>query len=64
MIQSSPALGLFCNFSEYWMPAFAGMTIKAMAAPKILVIPGSLRTGSSNARLAALATKELVLAEA
>src|SRR5580658_753378 len=40
------------------------MTITAMAAPKILVIPGSLRTGSNNARLAALATKELVLAEA
>jgi chromate reductase len=35
-----------------------------MAAPKILVIPGSLRTGSHNARLAALATKELALAEA
>jgi len=35
-----------------------------MAAPKILVIPGSLRTGSHNARLAALAAKELVLAEA
>jgi chromate reductase len=35
-----------------------------MAAPKILVIPGSLRTGSHNARLAALVTKELVLAEA
>ena len=35
-----------------------------MAAPKILVIPGSLRTGSNNARLAALAAKELVLAEA
>jgi NAD(P)H-dependent FMN reductase len=34
-----------------------------MAAPKILVIPGSLRTGSHNARLAALAAKELVLAE-
>jgi chromate reductase, NAD(P)H dehydrogenase (quinone) len=32
--------------------------------PKILVIPGSLRTGSHNARLAALATKELALAEA
>jgi NAD(P)H-dependent FMN reductase len=31
---------------------------------KILVIPGSLRTGSHNARLAALATKELALAEA
>jgi chromate reductase len=46
------------------MPAFAGMTIKAMAAPKILVIPGSLRTGSHNARLAALAAKELALAEA
>ena len=35
-----------------------------MAAPKILVIPGSLRTGSHNARLAALAAKELVLADA
>ena len=44
------------------MPAFAGMT--TMPAPKILVIPGSLRTGSHNARLAALAAKELALAEA
>jgi NAD(P)H-dependent FMN reductase len=35
-----------------------------MPAPKILVIPGSLRTGSCNVRLAALATKELALAEA
>jgi NAD(P)H-dependent FMN reductase len=35
-----------------------------MSAPKILVIPGSLLTGSHNARLAALATKELALAEA
>jgi NAD(P)H-dependent FMN reductase len=35
-----------------------------MTAPKILVIPGSLRTGSHNARLAALAAKELALAEA
>jgi len=33
-------------------------------APKILVIPGSLRTGSHNVRLAALAAKELALAEA
>lgn len=32
-----------------------------MAALKILVIPGSLRTGSINARLAAVAAKELVL---
>lgn len=32
-----------------------------MAALKILVIPGSLRTGSFNARLAAAAVKELVL---
>src|ERR1700728_4266626 len=46
------------------MPAFAGMTIKVMLAPKILVIPGSLRSGSHNARLAALAAKELALAEA
>jgi len=35
-----------------------------MLAPKILVLPGSLRSGSHNARLAALAAKELVLAEA
>lgn len=32
-----------------------------MAALKILVIPGSLRTGSFNARLAAVAAKELAL---
>src|SRR5271170_4691858 len=35
-----------------------------MATPKILVIPGSLRAGSLNASLAALAAKELTLAEA
>ena len=35
-----------------------------MAAPKILVMAGSLRSGSHNARLAALATKEFVLAGA
>jgi len=35
-----------------------------MPGPKILVVPGSLRSGSHNVRLAALATKELVLAEA
>jgi chromate reductase len=33
-------------------------------AIKILVIPGSLRTGSHNVRLAALAVKELTLADA
>jgi chromate reductase, NAD(P)H dehydrogenase (quinone) len=33
-------------------------------APKILVIPGSLRTGSHNAKLAAFVAKELALAEA
>ncbi len=44
------------------MPAFAGMTM--MVAPKILVIPGSLRIGSYNGRLAALAAKELALADA
>ncbi len=32
--------------------------------PKILVIPGSLRTGSHNVRLAALVVKEFLLAEA
>ncbi|HET7850510.1 MAG TPA: NAD(P)H-dependent oxidoreductase [Pseudolabrys sp.] len=32
-----------------------------MPGPKILVIPGSLRTGSYNVRLAALAVKELTL---
>jgi chromate reductase, NAD(P)H dehydrogenase (quinone) len=35
-----------------------------MRTPKILVIPGTLRTGSHNARLAALAAKELALADA
>jgi NAD(P)H-dependent FMN reductase len=35
-----------------------------MAAPRILVVPGSLRTGSFNARLAALAAKELTLLDA
>jgi NAD(P)H-dependent FMN reductase len=35
-----------------------------MPAPRILVIPGSLRTGSHNARLAALAVKELALLDA
>ena len=35
-----------------------------MPAPKILVVPGSVRTGSDNARLAALAAKELTLADA
>ena len=32
--------------------------------PKILILPGSLRIGSHNVRLAALAAKELALAEA
>jgi chromate reductase len=35
-----------------------------MTRPKILVFAGSIRTGSHNARLAALATKVLALAEA
>jgi chromate reductase len=35
-----------------------------MPGPKILVIAGSLRAGSHNARLAALATKALALADA
>jgi NAD(P)H-dependent FMN reductase len=35
-----------------------------MVPPKILVFPGSLRSESYNVRLAALATKELTLAEA
>jgi len=35
-----------------------------MPVPKILVMAGSLRSGSHNARLAALAAKELALAEA
>ncbi len=34
-----------------------------MPAPKILVIPGSLREKSYNVRLAALASKELILAD-
>ena len=35
-----------------------------MSLPKVLVFAGSIRTGSFNARLAALATKELLLAGA
>lgn len=35
-----------------------------MPSPKILVMSGSIRTGSHNARLAALATKELTLFDA
>jgi chromate reductase, NAD(P)H dehydrogenase (quinone) len=35
-----------------------------MSSPRILVLPGSLRTGSYNVKLAALATKELALADA
>jgi NAD(P)H-dependent FMN reductase len=35
-----------------------------MLTPKILIIPGSLRSGSNNVRLAALAAKELALLEA
>jgi len=35
-----------------------------MPAPKILVVPASVRTGSDNVRLAALAAKELTLADA
>lgn len=35
-----------------------------MRSPKILVIPGSTRAGSYNGRLAALAVKELTLADA
>jgi len=35
-----------------------------MSSPTILVIPGSLRSGSHNVRLAALATKELALMDA
>jgi chromate reductase len=35
-----------------------------MPIPKILILSGSLRTGSYNTRLAALAAKELTLAEA
>jgi NAD(P)H-dependent FMN reductase len=34
-----------------------------LSAPKILVIPGSLRIGSHNARLAAVAAKEFVRAD-
>lgn len=35
-----------------------------MSAPKILVLPGSTRAGSLNAKLAALAAKELTLLDA
>jgi NAD(P)H-dependent FMN reductase len=35
-----------------------------MSAPKILVLPGSIRNGSHNVKLAALAAKELTLLDA
>ncbi len=35
-----------------------------MSAPKILILPGSTRTGSYNVKLAALAAKELTLLDA
>ena len=35
-----------------------------MPTPKILVLPGSTRTGSHNVKLAALAAKELTLIDA
>jgi chromate reductase len=35
-----------------------------MSSPKILVLPGSTRTGSNNVKLAALAAKELTLIDA
>ena len=38
--------------------------IGLMPVPKILVFAGSIRTGSHNARLAALAAKELALLDA
>src|ERR1700733_10131261 len=50
-----------CEGSPRSLPPKSGLT---MSGPKILVIPGSLRSGSHNVRLAALATKELVQAEA
>ena len=56
--------------TQSWLPAFAWnerrcrLAFNNMLTPKILVIPGSLRTGSHNARLAALAAKELALADA
>jgi len=40
------------------MPAQAGLS---MPIPKILVVPGSIRAGSHNVKLAALAAKELTL---
>src|SRR3954466_15291467 len=43
-------------------PCVAG--IEPPMLPKVLVFAGSIRTGSHNARLAALATKELLLAGA
>src|SRR5437763_12202007 len=43
--------------SDIWAPT-------SMPIPKILVIPGSLRAQSYNGRLAALASKELTLADA
>src|SRR5262252_7284177 len=51
-------------FGVPWLHIRPYVIRNPMPSPKILVIPGSLRSGSYNARLAALATKELVLADA
>jgi NAD(P)H-dependent FMN reductase len=45
-------------------PGHDGNETHAMPTPKILVLSGSIRTGSHNARLAALAAKELTLVDA
>ena len=59
---------LRAHLDEYSARARLGLsedlTFPIMFTPKILVLAGSLRAGSYNARLAALVAKELVLAEA
>jgi chromate reductase len=43
---------------------FVGQRLQSMPFPKVLVIPGSVRARSYNARLATLAARELALADA
>ena len=45
-------------------PAMTSNETPPMAAPKILVLPGTARIGSNNIKLAALAVKELTLIDA
>jgi chromate reductase len=60
-VSTFPDHALACRCAGIW---FIQNAIKNMSALKILVIPGSLRTGSLNAKLAAVAASSLAQAGA